>query len=162
MIPCPDQVLAECLDALQRAGLVSSPPAWAHEVLMAPHTPPKAPPPGWTAVYVFSLSEDAGARCPAGANRVLKVGKVGANSAPRFQYQHYSPRSSRSNLARSLIAERVLWPWLGVEHLDEASVKPWMLRCLDREHVLIPPENAGLERDVERYFRGRFGPVFEG
>ena len=61
-----------------------------------------------------------------------------------------------------MITEQVLWPWIGVEHLDEVSVKPWMLRSLDREHVLIPPQKAGLEREVERYFRGRFGPVFEG
>ena len=112
-------------------------------------------------MYVFSLSSTHGATCPAGPGRVLKVGKVGANSNARFCSQHYLPGSARSNLAKSLLAERVLWPFLGIEDLVEAGVKAWMCLNLERDHVFIRGQ-PGLEREVERYFRGRLGPVFEG
>jgi hypothetical protein len=74
-----------------------------YEFLPAPHRPPSRLRAGSTAVYVFSLSPDYGTTCAAGPNRVLKVGKVGMNSAPRFCYQHYSPGWARSNLAGSLL-----------------------------------------------------------
>lgn len=99
--------------------------------------------------------------CPAGPNRVLKVGKVGANSAARFCSQHYLPGSAGSNLAKSLLNERVLWPYLGIEHLDSRGVKSWMCEHLDRDHIFVVGQ-PGLEREVERYLRGRLGPVFEG
>jgi hypothetical protein len=51
----------------------------------------------------------------AGPNRVLKVEKVGANRAARFCSQHYLPGSAGSNLAKSLLNERVLWAYLGIE-----------------------------------------------
>lgn len=92
---------------------------------------------------------------------MLKVGKVGANSAARFCSQHYLPGSAGSNLAKSLLSERVLWPYLGVEQLDAANVKAWMCEHLDRNHIFVA-SRLGLEREVERYFRGRLGPVFEG
>jgi hypothetical protein len=93
---------------------------------------------------------------------VLKVGKVGANSSARFCSQHYLPNSAGSNLAKSLLNEQVLWPYLAITELDETNVKQWMLANLDRDHVFVPPSLAGLERDLERYIRGHFGPVFEG
>ena len=112
-------------------------------------------------MYVFSLSTTYGATCPAGPGRVLKVGKVGANSIARFCSQHYLPRSAGSNLAKSLLAAQVLWPYLGIEHLEETGVKAWMCQHLERDHIFIAGQ-PGLEREVERYFRGRLGPVFEG
>jgi hypothetical protein len=132
-----------------------------HEVSPAPHSPPPRLPEGYAAVYIFSLSANYGATCPAGANRVLKVGKVGANSSARFCSQHYLPDSAKSNLAKSLITEKVLWNYLGIDALDEMTVKPWMLTHLDRDHVFVPA-GRGLEREIERYVRGRTGPVFEG
>lgn len=36
-------------------------------------------------------------------NEFLKIGKVGQNSDARFRSQHYIPRSSQSNLAKSIL-----------------------------------------------------------
>lgn len=154
-------LLHEFRTAATRVGLLDPEPAIVHERLAAPHRPPSRLPTGCTAVYVFSLAESYGTRCAAGPERVLKVGKVGANSAARFCSQHYLPGSARSNLARSLISERVLWPYLGIEHLDESDVKSWMCENLDRDHFFVSG-SPGLERELERYLRGRLGPVFEG
>ncbi len=54
---------------------------------------------------------------------MVKVGKVGANSSARFCSQHYLPGSSGSNLAKSLLSERVLWPYLGIDSLDVEGIK---------------------------------------
>ncbi len=133
-----------------------------HELLSAPHSPPPSYPFGFCASYVFSLSEEYGRHCPAGPNRVIKVGKVGANSGPRFTGQHYLPNSTNSNLAKSLINEKILWAYLGIDYLDESTVKTWMLANLERDHFFVPVAHAGTERELERYLRGRLGPVFEG
>lgn len=159
----PDDLLNGFAVAAHKCGLLSngaSTGIW-HQALGAPHKPPSLPP-GFCAVYVFSLAARYGAGCPAAGNRVLKVGKVGANSNARFSSQHYLPRSSRSNLANSLLTERVLWPYLGIDHLDELSVKAWMMKNLDRDHFFVPESHAGVERELERYLRGHLGPVFEG
>lgn len=159
MIGAPKRLIAEFVSSARDAGLGDWSGRLWHEAFPAPHRPPRAP--KCPAVYVFSLSAEYGATCPAGPNRVLKVGRAGANSGPRFSYQHYAPSSAPSNLARRLVVERVLWTYLGIEHLDENTVKAWMLASLDRDHILLPLEAAGLERQVERYLCGRFGPVFE-
>ena len=155
------RILEEFREAAARVGLLSEAVRLSHEHLPAPHRPPSRLPEASSAVYVFSLSGAYGATCPAGPNRVLKVGKVGMNSAARFCSQHYLPRSAGSNLAKSILAERVLWPYLGIEWLDEAGVKRWICDHLDRDHVFVAGQ-PGLEREIERYFRGRLGPAFEG
>jgi hypothetical protein len=76
------------------------------------------------------------------------VGRVGANSNARFCFQHHLPHSAGSSLAKSLLAEQLLWPYLGLENLEEADVKAWMCQHLERE--------------IQCYFRGRLGPVSEG
>jgi hypothetical protein len=154
-------LLADFRDAATREGLLDEGAVLREEHLAAPHCPPSKLPGGCTAVYVFSLSAAYGATVPAGPNRVLKVGKVGANSAPRFCSQHYLPRSANSNLAKSLLAEKILWPYLGIDHLEESGIKAWMCEHLERDHVFVAGQ-PGLEREIERYFRGRLGPVFEG
>lgn len=163
VIHSPDDFLEGFLLAAEKCGLFGggAPTGLWHQALVAPHKPVKLPP-GFCAVYIFSLAEQYGSACPAGANRVLKVGKVGANSSARFSSQHYLSRSSRSNLANSLLTERVLWTYLGIDHLDELTVKSWMMKNLDRDHFFVPEIHAGLERELERYLRGHLGPVFEG
>lgn len=163
VIPTPDGLLDRFVVAAERCGLLDNgaPTGIWHQALGAPHKAPDFPP-DFCAAYVFSLAASYGTRCPAAGNRVLKVGKAGANSNARFSSQHYPPRSSRSNLANSLLTERVLWPYLGIDDLDELSVKSWMMKNLDRDHFFVPEIHAGLERELERYLRGRLGPVFEG
>jgi hypothetical protein len=97
-----------------------------------------------------------------GEGTVLKVGRVGARSEPRFRYQHYNPRSAGSTLASSLLTYRIMWPWLGIERLDHDSVKNWMLASLDRFHVFVPDGHAVVLASLEVYTRARVGSVFEG
>jgi hypothetical protein len=162
MITDPEILLQEFIDATHRQGLPGAGSQIRHEVLHSPHRQPGRLPMGYGATYAFSLSAAYGSTCPAGANRVLKMGKVGANSSPRFSSQHYLPNSNGSTLAKSLLNERILWTYLGIEDLDMSTVKAWMLEHLERDHFYVPLSDAGVERELERYLRGRLGPVFEG
>ena len=110
-------------------------------------------------MYAFALSADT--TLAAGAGMVLKVGKAGANSDPRFCSQHYNA-SAGSTLAKSLIGHSVLWPWLGIDKLDRANVKLWMLGNLDRLHIFMPAGSRDVLPVLEMYVRGRIGSVFEG
>src|SRR5829696_3997759 len=105
------------------------------ELQPAPHHPPRLRP-GYGAVYAFALGRET--TSAAGAGMVLKVGKVGPNSEPRFRYQHYSSTSAGSNVAKSLIGHPIVWPWLGIERLDADNVKTWMTTNLDRLHIFVP------------------------
>jgi hypothetical protein len=152
MIDGPEILLDSFRHASQKLGLPGADSQINHVVLRAPHRQPGQLPAGTGATYVFSLSAEYGSTCPAGPNRALKVGKVGANSSARFSSQHYLPNSARSTLAKSL----------GIHFLDESNVKAWMLEHLERDHFLVPATDKGVERDLERYLRGCLGPVFEG
>lgn len=90
------------------------------------------------------------------------MGRVGARSDARFRSQHYSPHSAGSTLAKSLLTYRIMWPWLGIEHLDERNVKSWMLTNLDRMHIFVPDGHPVVAASLEVYVRARIGSVFEG
>lgn len=130
------------------------------EVLPAPHRPPTLPT-GFGAVYVFALGRAYETAAPAGPRTVLKVGRVGPASGPRFSYQHYGS-AAPSTLAKSLVRYRVMWPWLGVDHLDETTVKTWMLESLDRAHFYVPAGHDLVLASLEVYIRARVASVFEG
>ena len=161
VIADPDELIRGFDHAASLAGLIGWPCSVTTETLRAPHRQPQLPF-GLAAVYVFALGADAGRSAPAGAGAVLKVGRVGANSGPRFSFQHYSPGSARSSLARSLIRYRVMWPWLGVDELTEINVKTWMLRNLDRIHFYVPADRKEVVAELEVYIRARVGSMFEG
>jgi hypothetical protein len=55
-----------------------------------------------------------------------------------------------------------MWPWLGVERLDAANVKRWMLESLDRVHYFVPGDRLRVIAALEIYLRARVGSVFEG
>ena len=139
-----------------------------HESQPAPHVPHSLPT-GRSAVYVFSLGYAQGRRCKAGENRVLKVGKTGPNSNARFQSQHYSPTSSNSNLAASLLRSRILWSYLGIRELESEVVRSWITQNTDRDNFFLDPmQMADVDEAnrclsaLERFIRGYLGPVFEG
>ena len=132
-----------------------------HECIRAPHKPP-ALLPQHGAVYVFSVSDAHGRACEAGPHRVLKVGKVGANSAPRFQYQHYSGGSAMSTLAGSIARSPILWSYLGIREIAEPQIGEWLRSNTDRDHFFIPGEALEAIDQLERYLKGRLGPAFEG
>jgi len=69
----PDLLLEDFRRVAGMAGVSLAPDAIAIERRSAPHVPPKSLPLGKMAVYVFSFGQ-----------HVLKVGKVGPNSAARY------------------------------------------------------------------------------
>lgn len=162
MLIDPERLVADFGSAAGACGIVGWPCPVRTEVIRAPQGRQPVLPPGMGAVYVFALSEDSGARTPAGPGAVLKVGRVGANSGPRFSSQHYSPRSAGSSLAKSLLRYRVMWPWLGITSLDEATVRAWMMQNLDRAHFFLPGEHREVIAELEVFVRARVGSVFEG
>jgi hypothetical protein len=161
MIESPEILLADFRQAATAVGLRCEDSAVAHDREPAPHPAPPLPK-GKSAVYVFSLSASHGGQCPAGPHRVLKVGKVGPNSNPRFQSQHYNPRSAQSTLARSLLRAPILWPYLGITGLTEAAVGAWIKNHTDRDHFFLDISHLDLLGQLERYIRARLGPAFEG
>ena len=155
----PDVLVDDFAASAERAAINGWPCRLGTKLLPAPHMPP-ALPAGHGAVYVFALADVSSAPC--GAGTVLKVGRVGARSDARFRSQHYSPHSAGSTLAKSLLTYRIMWPWLGIEHLDERNVKSWMLTNLDRMHIFVPDGHPVVAASLEVYVRARIGSVFEG
>lgn len=159
MLHNADELISEFNTSRER--LAMSRVAIHHDCVHGPHKPP-ALLNGHGAVYVFSLTEEYGSTCPAGAHRVLKVGKVGPNSGPRFQYQHYSVGSAMSTLAGAIVRTPILWAYLGAKDHSESSVRNWLLRNTDRDHFFISGDDIEAITQLERYLKGRLGPAFEG
>lgn len=156
----PDTILDGFAAAAALAAVEGWPCVIRTEILRAPHRHPQLPA-GFGAVYVFALGDTYGANAPAGTGAVLKVGRVGPRSGPRFSYQHYGA-AAPSTLAKSLVRYRIMWPWLGIDELDESSVKLWMLSHLDRAHFYVPAGHDLVLASLEVYVRARVGSVFEG
>lgn len=154
-----DQLVADFSEAAGELDLPGWPCQLEHELLPAPHTP-RSLPAGYGAVYAFALGRAT--TSAAGAGMVLKVGKVGPNSNARFQSQHYLPTSAQSNLAKSLLAHPIVWPWLGISGLTPSNVKSWMTGNLDRLHIFVPGDRPDVRSVLELYVRARVGSVFEG
>lgn len=158
----PDILIAEFDGAAAKAGIHGWPCRLRFEVLTSPHQKP-ALPPGEGAVYVFAVGSVYGASAPCGPGTVLKVGKVGPNNSQRFTHMHYNPSApSISTLAQSLLGHPILWPWLGIEHLDAGAVRDWMLANLERTHFFMPGDRAEVRSALEVYIRARVGSAFEG
>jgi hypothetical protein len=136
MLTDPGALLAGFSDAADNAGIEGWPRPVRLETLPAPHERPPLPP-DEAAVYAFTLSAAAGHSAPCEPGTVLMVGKARANNEQRFEHAHCGGTSDTSALAGSLLAHRILWPWLGISHLDEATVGEWMLSTLDRTQFLI-------------------------
>jgi hypothetical protein len=135
--------------AVALAGVSLSPAALAVEALPAPHKPPSALPSGKMAVYVFIWN-----------GRCLKVGKVGPKSQARFTSQHYSPASSNSNLAKSLVAGHEK---LGLSGITESNVGAWIKGNVDRVNFLLNAEcGIPVLTLLESFLQCRLNPLFEG
>jgi hypothetical protein len=104
-------------------------------------------PPRKMAIYLFFYG-----------NQALKVGKVNTGSSPRYQYQHYSPNSNGSNLAKNLINS----PQFIELIQDLEGVRGWMQQNLRRVNILFP---AHLHRNIlhfaEAFFILKLNPLFE-
>jgi hypothetical protein len=154
-----DALLSGFREAADKAGIDGWPCPVRVETLPAPHQRPSLPP-DQAAVYAFTLSVAAGRSAPCGPGTVLAVGKARANNEERFQNLHYDVTSAPSTLAGSLLAHPILWPWLGITSLDEATVGEWMLASLDRTHFFIPAGHPQVRDTLAVYMRGRAGCVF--
>lgn len=119
------------------------------EVLEAPHRAPTSLPLGKMAVYVFSWGD-----------KCLKVGKVGPNSQARYTSQHYNPKSSNSNLAKSILKDKTK---LGLADLNEANVGEWIRMETDRINFLVNQTlNIPVLSLFESFLQCRLKPRFEG
>ena len=162
MVTDPVALIADFRSAAKRHNKDYSTSAIESEAVRAPHKPAPLPR-GKCAVYVFSLSAEYGARCAAGAHRVLKVGKAGPNTNARFQSQHYNPGSSPSNLAKSLLHSEFLWAYFGIASLTTGTIGQWIKENTDRDHFYLDAaERNEMLGDLERYLKGVLGPAFEG
>lgn len=141
-------IVADFVQVAALAGVTVAPSDIALQTLRAPHTPGPLPA-GKQAVYVFLWREQC-----------LKVGKVGPRSSPRYQSQHYSPNSSKSNLARSILSKR---KELGLTDLGEDVVGAWIRENTDGVNLLL---DVGMGIRVlsllESFLQCRLNPVFEG
>jgi hypothetical protein len=129
-----------------------------HDLIRAPHAPPNLPM-GKCGIYVFSLA--SGSTAKAGPNRTLKVGRIGANSGPRFKYQHYKSGSAKSTVAGALENNLLLWTYLGVPK-DTIDIGQWLKQNTDRDHFLLDRQSDELVPLLEVYLKGVLGPVLEG
>ena len=130
-----------------------------HSHHKAPHVAPKLPL-TYGAVYVFSLSNSS--LVPAGPNRALKVGKVGAGAAPRFQYHHYGD-SAPSTLAKAIKNNPILWPYIALPP-NTKTIGDWMKQSLDRDSFFVLPcdDHDRVIALLEVFIKSRLGPIYEG
>jgi hypothetical protein len=114
----------------------------------APHRPSGLPK-GKMAVYCFW-----------GDSCWLKIGKVGANSDARYRNQHYLSHSSKSNLAKSILADPKMAEKFAI---SKRNCKDWMLLNLDRCNILVSADQPkSLLSLLEAYLHHRLKPRFEG
>jgi hypothetical protein len=161
VVSSPAELIASFVSGLGKAGFTLPKHPIKHQLVVPPHKELRLEP-GMAAVYAFTLTADHGANCSAGPNRAIKVGLVGPNSLARFASQHYLPMSSGSNLARSLLDGRLLWPYLGIDNLDQSTVGSWIRTHTDRDHFFLSAQDRNLRLSLERYVRATLGSIFEG
>ncbi len=143
-------------DVKKYCGITIFPGDITHDCWVAPHKC-KDLPKGCGAVYIFSLASISAA--PAGGGRVLKVGKAGASSNPRFRYQHYSEGSAQSTLAGAIRNNPLLWGYISFPGAT-VDIGEWLRNNTDRNNFYFQkPELIGL---FEVYAKANLGPVFEG
>ena len=143
----PEEILDDFLVTAQLAHVPVERKAVQIQVLRRPHRPPSLPP-GKTAVYVFSDRE-----------RVLKVGRVGAQSGARYTNQHYNG-SAPSTLAGSLLADSDFAMRSG---LTQENVSRWIKENTDRVNFLLDAGEGTLAlRLLEAFAQCRLRPAYEG
>lgn len=157
MLHAPTELIKSFIkDARSQLELSVDVSAISHDSWRAPHQA-KDLQSGCGAVYVFSLSSSA--RAPAGPHRVLKVGKAGANSNPRFRYQHYAANSAQSTLAGAILNNPLLWNYVGYSGAN-TEVGKWIRDNTDRDNFYF--KDGRLIGLFEVYAKARLGPAFEG
>lgn len=126
------------------------PPGLEYEIRVRwpPHKPPGELN-GHGAVYAFYWPE---------RGAFLKVGKAGAQSGPRYRYQHYGPNAG-STLFKDLKKECDI---LGIP-CEERQLKSWMYAHLARADILLAPRYDPLVLALlEAFLHLRWRPRYEG
>ena len=98
------------------------------------------------AVYIFEWN-----------TTYLKIGKVNANSNARYQYHHYDPKSSRSNLSKSILNDTGMNPIL-----CELLPGTWIKENTTRYNILIPSRlGKNFVHFAEAFFILKCNPKYE-
>jgi hypothetical protein len=147
MLLDPQKLIKEFRRVAAIAGVDVPTKALTFNRLGAPHKPSPLPA-GKMAVYVFSLKGEC-----------LKVGKVGPKSHARFASQHYSSKSSRSNLAKSLLA----CSDLSLPGFSDQTAGVWIRTNVDRIDFLLDVScGVPVLTLLESFLQCRLKPRFEG
>ncbi|MGH7989003.1 MAG: hypothetical protein ACREDS_02245 [Limisphaerales bacterium] len=142
-----ENAISRFVKAIALTGVAISPNSIEVRDWGCPHEPTKLPD-GKMAVYIFRLGDD-----------VLKIGKVGPNSNARFYTQHYFPKSSQSNLAKSLLADKA-GPCF---EISEGEIGKWMKQRLHRTDLLIDKNlPIGILNFLESFLQCLYQPKYEG
>ena len=149
MIPEMKILVNDFIDVAHLAGANLVEDNLAIQILPAPHRPPSSLPDGKMAVYIFFWDE-----------KCLKVGKVGQNSNARYTSQHYNPRSSNSNLAKSILLGK---DKLGLPSVSESNIGAWIKSNTDRINILLDSRHGiPVLTLLESFLQCRLRPYFEG
>lgn len=111
---------------------------------------PSQLPKGHMAVYIFFDKT---------SDSCLKVGKVGRNSNARYQSQHYSPNSSKSNLANSVLNDADLKSSVDVQN----NIGQWIKQNTKRINLILHSDKGIPTLNLlEAFVQGRLKPRYEG
>ena len=153
------QAIAAFAEAARLNGVAITETDIEIEHLTPPHRRPSRLPPEKKAVYLFTV----GGCC-------LKVGKAGRLSAARYTSQHYNPKSSNSNLAKSILKEKdllrrslpsELHP--SIDFISEQVVGSWIEENCTRFNILIDASFDDFALTLlESIVQSKFRPLFEG
>ena len=89
----------------------------------------------------------------------LKIGKAGPNSNARFRSQHYTPGSSQSNLAKSILND----PSMDKFNLNNENVGDWIKQNVQRIDILVDSSLSIFILDLfESFLHCKFKPKYEG
>ena len=112
-----------------------------------PHTP-KSLLPHQMGIYAFYYN-----------NEFLKIGKVGVKSNARFFSQHYNPKSSMSNLAKSILQDEKMKSL----KLNEENISQWIKDNCQRIDILLDEELGIFTLDlIEAVLHFVYQPRYEG
>lgn len=120
------------------------------EYRAAPHTPPSALPAGKMGIYGFYYPD---------AERWLKIGKVGPNSAPRWISHHYW-ESAPSTLSKSIRSDPEM---AEAAILDKHRRSEWIKKHTCRANIIVSASvDQSLLSQLEQILHLHLNPKYEG
>lgn len=143
------KLISDFIKVAEFAGVLIDQESIKIEYLIKPHKQPKSLPYGKMAVYVFMRNENC-----------LKVGRVGKKSGPRYSSQHYNPKSSKSNLAKSILINA---DYFDLNENDKNNIKDWIMRETDRINFIVDVSiGYPVLSLLESFLQCKLQPLFEG